>query len=467
MRWRKKRFSYFVNLGIPGPKPKFFSGNMGDIINKGVAKCHYDWIKKYGNVVGYFQGSRPVLLVSDLEFLKYFMVVNYMNASGREWFIEDGGIPLKAFRETSIGSVSGMYWKELHNLMSSAFTSRKLKGMIPILEKSITRVLMKIEKKIENKEFVPMKTLFSQLCFDNTMTNMFGIEKDESEMYRKFHEDIQQLANIPQKDIIIALALCFPEFSTVFTLIREAKDKISYYLGKPSCFGAYKNLLNVLRLRRSNPQIQRDDFVQLLMKAGTENESENENNSTKQRTLTTDEILINMMSFTFGSYETVISALTFALYMMVKHPEIQDKVRKELNLLNTNKAEVENSFLCGIPYLDQVILETTRYYTLIRFLLNRKVTGEIKWNSITLPKNLVLQVAAYQLHHDPAYWENPETFDPDRFSVENKQKINPIVFQGFGYGPRTCIGMRFAYLSIRQIFTHLLTKYKFEICEET
>ncbi|XP_023235804.1 cytochrome P450 3A2-like [Centruroides sculpturatus] len=466
-RWRKKQFSCFIDLGIPGPKPNFFSGNMDDLITKGVAKCHIDWIKKYGNVVGYFQGSIPILLVADLEFMKNFMVVNYKNASGREWFIEDAGVPMKTFRKSAVAVVGGPYWKELRNIMSSTFTSRKLKGIIPILEKSITRLTNKIEKKIENKEYVPMKTLFSEYAFDLTMSTMFGIDDDGSEMYRKFYKDSKQLSNVPYNDIIVNFALYFPEFSTVFTLIREAKDKISYFLGRPSCFGAYKNSLSVLQLRKSNPQIQRDDFVQLLMNATYDKQKENDKTCVMKKSLSTDEVVINMMNFVLASYESTTSTLTFALYMMAKYPEIQEKVRKELNSINTNEEEVKNSFLRGIPYLDQVINETLRYYTIVRVLVTRTITGEIKWNSKTLPKNLVLQVAAYQLHHDPEYWENPETFDPDRFLPHNKQKLNPMIFQAFGYGPKNCIGMRFAYLSLRQIFTRLLTKYKFEICEET
>ncbi|XP_067129970.1 cytochrome P450 3A11-like [Centruroides vittatus] len=462
-RWRKKQFSCFIDLGIPGPKPNFFSGNMDDLITKGVAKCHIDWIKKYGNVVGYFQGSKPVLLVSNLDFMKNFMIANHMDASGRDWFIEDAGIPLKSFRKTAVGVVDGIYWKELRNIMSSSFTSRKLKGIIPILDKSVTRLL----SKIENKGLVSMKALFSEFAFGITMLNIFGVEDNEDEICRKFHEDVKQLSNVSFEDTIISLALCFPEFSTVFTLIREAKDKISYYLGRPSCLGAYKNLFNVLCLRKSNPQIQGNDILQLLMNASDDNSKVDVKHDTQRRTLSTDEIITNLIDLAIGSYDTTISTLTFTLYMMVKYPEIQDKVRKELNSLNENEEEVRDSFLNGVPYLDQVIYETLRYSTIVRLLINRKVTGEIKWNSIILPKNLVLQVAAYQLHHDPQYWKDPESFNPDRFSPENKREINPIAFHGFGYGPRNCVGMRFALLVLRQTFTRLLSKYKFEACEKT
>ncbi|XP_023230283.1 cytochrome P450 3A2-like isoform X2 [Centruroides sculpturatus] len=456
-----------MELGIPGPKPYFIYGNMEEVFKKGATRCHFEWIKKYGNVVGYFQGSKPILLVSNLDFMKNFMISNHMDASGRDWFIEDGGVPLKSFRKSAVGVVDGIYWKELRNIMSSSFTSRKLKGIIPILDKSVTRLLSKIEKKIENKELVSMKALFSEFAFDSTMLNIFGVEDNGHEIGRKFHEDVKQLSNVSFEDTIISLALCFPEFSTVFTLIREAKDKISYYLGRPSCMGAYKNLFSVLCLRKSNPQIQRNDILQLLMNAGDDNSKVNVKHDTQKRTLSTDEIITNLIDLAIGSYDTTISTLTFTLYMMVKHPEIQDKVRKELNSLNENEEEVRNSFLNGVPYLDQVIYETLRYYTIVRLLINRKVTGEIKWNSIILPKNLVIQVAAYQLHHDPEYWKDPESVNPDRFSPENKREINPITFQGFGYGSRNCVGMRFGLLVLRQTFTRLLSKYKFEACEKT
>ena len=48
----------------------------------------------------------------------------------------------------------------------------------------------------------------------------------------------------------------------------------------------------------------------------------------------------------------------------------------------------------------------------------------------------------YALHRDPKYYENPNKFDPERFSDENKHKIDPCAYIPFGTGPRNCIGKK-------------------------
>lgn len=49
-------------------------------------------------------------------------------------------------------------------------------------------------------------------------------------------------------------------------------------------------------------------------------------------------------------------------------------------------------------------------------------------------------IPTYVFHHDPHFFPEPEKFDPERFSEENKHKINPLAYMPFGGGPRNCIG---------------------------
>uniref|UniRef100_A0A182K775 Cytochrome P450 n=1 Tax=Anopheles christyi TaxID=43041 RepID=A0A182K775_9DIPT len=70
--------------------------------------------------------------------------------------------------------------------------------------------------------------------------------------------------------------------------------------------------------------------------------------------------------------------------------------------------------------------------------------------------------ASKGLHHDPQYYPNPSKFDPERFSEENREKINPSTYLPFGIGPRNCIGSRFALMEVKAIVYYMLREFSFE-----
>nr|XP_042126190.1 cytochrome P450 3A25-like [Peromyscus maniculatus bairdii] len=76
-------------------------------------------------------------------------------------------------------------------------------------------------------------------------------------------------------------------------------------------------------------------------------------------------------------------------------------------------------------------------------------------------------VPTYPLHRDPEYWPEPEEFCPERFSKENKGSINPYVYLPFGNGPRNCLGMRFALISMKFAVVRVLQNFTLQPCEET
>jgi cytochrome P450 len=72
-------------------------------------------------------------------------------------------------------------------------------------------------------------------------------------------------------------------------------------------------------------------------------------------------------------------------------------------------------------------------------------------------------VFIYGAHHSPQYWENPEKFDPDRFTKANEKLHQPFAYLPFGAGPRGCIGGNYATLQILMILSVLLRKYDFQL----
>lgn len=98
---------------------------------------------------------------------------------------------------------------------------------------------------------------------------------------------------------------------------------------------------------------------------------------------------------------------------------------------------------------------------------DREANKDFEFEGLKVKKGQVFEIPTYPLHHDPDIYPNPDVFDPERFSDENKKTRDSAAFIPFGIGPRSCIGMRFALIEIKLFLSSILLKYRFVPCEKT
>ena len=92
---------------------------------------------------------------------------------------------------------------------------------------------------------------------------------------------------------------------------------------------------------------------------------------------------------------------------------------------------------------------------------------QVDGRSIKIEKGNLVFLPIYPFHHDPEFSPEPEKFDPERFSEENRHKIDPDTYLPFGVGPRSCIGSRFALMELKAIFYCMLLHFSFEKTTKT
>ncbi|XP_043944864.1 cytochrome P450 3A19-like [Protopterus annectens] len=148
------------------------------------------------------------------------------------------------------------------------------------------------------------------------------------------------------------------------------------------------------------------------------------------------------------------------------HPDVQQKLQQEIDETFPNKASVTYDALIQMEYLDMVINESMRIYPNVGHIeiICKKA---VKINGVIIPKGTVIILSLYALHWHPDHFPDPEEFRPERFSKENIKTMDPYAFMPFGTGPRNCIGMRFALLSMKLALSSLLQNFSLEPCKET
>ncbi|EPY83712.1 hypothetical protein CB1_000537021, partial [Camelus ferus] len=182
--------------------------------------------------------------------------------------------------------------------------------------------------------------------------------------------------------------------------------------------------------------------------------------------LTDLEIVAQGIIFIFAGYETTSNSLSFIMYELATHPDVQQKLQEEIDATFPNKAPPTYDGLLHMEYLDMVVNETLRIFPLPG-RLERVCKRDVEINGVFIPKGTLVIVPVYALHKDPALWTEPEEFRPERFSKKNQDSINPYTYLPFGTGPRNCIGTRFAMMSMKLALVKVLQNFSFKPCKET
>ena len=161
------------------------------------------------------------------------------------------------------------------------------------------------------------------------------------------------------------------------------------------------------------------------------------------RPLTHDEVVSDLAVFLIAGHDTTSTTLTYALWALGHHPDLQDRVAEEVGELGDRPLTVSD--VRSLPFTVQVIHEALRLCPPAAAIA-RLATRDTLVDGFRVERGTNVLVGVYALHRDPALWDAPETFDPDRFSTERSRGRDRWQFLPFGAGARSCIGDHYAML---------------------
>nr|XP_008121931.1 PREDICTED: cytochrome P450 3A6 isoform X2 [Anolis carolinensis] len=446
-------YNFFKKLGIPGPRPLPFIGTFLEY-NKGVLDFDERCRQKYGKIWGFFDGRQPVMAIMDPVIIKTILVKEcYTHFTNRRDFGLNGDF------DASVLVAQDEHWKRIRTVLSPNFTSGRLKEMLPIINHYGEMLVKNVQKKGENGEYIDTKDIFGAYSMDVITSTSFSIDIDSiNNPNDPFVTNIKKIVKFNFVNPLLVLIVIFPFLTPVL-------EALNFSLTPTSVTNFIKESIKKLKKdRQKNLHKDRVDFLQLMVDSQISGEILDDSKSYKA--LNDKEILTQAIIFVFAGYETTSSTLSYMAYCLATHPDVQQKLQEEIDEALPNQATPVYEVLLQMEYLDMVINETLRLYP-PGGRIERVCKTTVEINGVTIPKGTVTMIPAFVLHRDPEFWPEPEEFRPERFSKENKETLDPYTFLPFGAGPRNCIGMRFALLSLKVAMIVLLQRFSFRTCEET
>ncbi|KAG1951433.1 cytochrome P450 2M1-like [Pimephales promelas] len=428
----------------PGPPPNPLLGNLFQFNLKEAYKYYLELSEKYGSVVTIWLANTPVVIISGYEALKDTMIGLGEEFSGRDNY------PLNMKATLGYGVLSsGHRWKEMRRFSLMTLKNFGM-GRRSIEERVMEEAEYLVEriKKFEGSAISPADML------SNAVTNViwsivFGhrFELDDPQFmfllqtidsyFSILSSPLGQLYNIFPK-----LVSLFPgKHHQLFKYLKDARD---YFRREAQA-----------RMNNVDPSCPQDFTDAFVLKIKEEKDKPD-----------TEYNIENFVSlawnlFTAGT-ETTSSTLRQSLLLMMKHPDVQERVQREIDEIVGQDRWPSIEDRQRLPYTDAVIHEVQRSMDITPIAIPHKTMCDTEYNGYVIPKGTKVFPLLSSVLIDPKLWKNPNCFDPKNFLDGDGRFKKSDGFVVFGMGKRACLGEALARTELFLFFTSLLQHFTFK-----
>lgn len=191
-----------------------------------------------------------------------------------------------------------------------------------------------------------------------------------------------------------------------------------------------------------------DDLLTKLLVAKDEDDGE---------VMSDKQVRDEVLTLFVAGHETTATGLAWTIYLLAKHPEIQEALQREVDAVGGAPT------LRDLPRLGlalRVFKEALRLYPPV-WVYGRTASEEVDVAGYALKRRTNVLISPFALHRLSEIWPDPERFDPDRFLPEREAARHKLAFMPFGSGPRVCIGNHFAMMEAQLVLATLLARVRF------
>jgi cytochrome P450 len=332
-------------------------------------------------------------------------------------------------------TTEGAAWRTQRRLIQTGFERKQLEALSSIMWDSLTDSLGDFDRECRIGP-VDIYPLMMKITFAMVARSLFGARLKEKDI------DIISLAISTVQEFMVRQTIQ-PYLNPWFAVSGEVRR---HWEIRNRAFGILRDYIQQRR-----KEVPGHDLLQILIDA----------RYSDGHAMSDELVVSESMQLLVAGHETSSNALSWLLYLLSSRPDCVEKVREEFDAVLGDRP-LSYSDVPKFEFTTQVMMEALRLYPPF-WMVDRMALADDRAGDVDIPQGSTVVVFIHGAHHSPQYWDNPESFDQERFSKANEKLHTPFAHLPFGAGPRGCIGGNYAMLQMLMILSVLIRKYDFRL----